>query len=208
LDQETHYIFKYWYSYPFHWQKQKTSVMVTGVEDAKKPADFMTSGLPVEMEVLNGKRGTYSQNVVTNGRIVEVYRWNTYVRDRPLCSFVLDQGGSRRSHDGPVANEVTFNVYSETACQYVESIIPYGLELKVTYDTAYLTLDGNSDFAFKITVDRIPGISKQGSADFITSKLNEQQKQLLLNPEFQHLLEALIKSEWEKMYGPGGPAKN
>jgi hypothetical protein len=202
LDRDKHYIYKYWYSYPFHFQKQSTYTMVTDITDAKEPQDFLKSGLPVQLEVINGKRGTYTQNAVTVGRMVEVFRWNTYLQDRPICSFVLDQGGSKRTSQSPVANELTFNVYSEEACQYVETLLPYGLELEVTYDTAYVTKDRYDDFATKITVVKIPAVSLQHSNSFLSNELNGQERAILNDPQFQAHLQELVKSTWERMYGP------
>lgn len=201
LDPDTHFIFQYWTSYPFHWNMERTSVMVTGFTDAKNPEDFPRSGLPYEMEITGGKQGSYTQQAVTSGRIVDVFRMGTYILNRPICSFVLDQGGSRRADSGAVANEVTFSVYSEEGCKYVESIAAYGLELRVTYSIAWLTIDPYDHFAHKITVDKIPGLTPAHSSSLVNRSLSEQSRRLLEDPQFRKELDELVNQAHKRIFG-------
>lgn len=202
LDQNKHYVFSYWTPYPFHWQMTDTDIELNGYTDSKESTDFLSAKLPYSMNVANGKTGTYTRDAETVGRIVQIFRWNTYFLGRAICSFDLDQGGSKRASNGPVANEVTFNVYSETGCKYIESILPYGLEVKVRYDVAYLTIDGNDNFLKEIVVTKIPGLNNQ---KVVSDSVSKEERSLLEDPNFQKELEQLVTKYWEKNHAPSQP---
>lgn len=201
LNQEKHYIFKYWKALPLHFNMEKTSDMVTSVEESFVPSDFVTSGLPYELDVRGGRHGGYTNEAVANGRITDVIRWNTYILNRPICSFTLDSGGSRRTSKNPVANETIFNIYSEEGCKYIESIIPYGLELKVTYSIAYFAAgDFYDHIAHSVVVDMIPTVRE---SDAIVSANRVKSEALFNDPEFQAGLKKLVEEYWQKHYGAG-----
>lgn len=157
LDQTKNYVFHFWRAYPLHFNMQSTYIMVDGVDEAVAPTDFVKTRFPSRVDIVNGKSGGFSGPAVASGRIIWVERRDTYMFNRPTCLFVLDQGGALRGNESTVANEKTFQVFSERACEYVESILPYGLDVKVTYTVPYLTVEPAVHFASSIEVDRIPG---------------------------------------------------
>ncbi len=157
LDQTKNYVFHFWRAYPLHFNMQSTYIMVDGVKDAVTPKDFVQSRFPSRVEIVNGKSGGFLGPAVASGRIIWVERRDTYLLNRPTCLFVLDQGGVLSGNENMVSNEKTFQVFSERACEYVESILPYGLDVKITYTVPYLTVEPAVHFVSSVEVDRIPG---------------------------------------------------
>jgi hypothetical protein len=197
LDTEKHYLFSYWYSYPLHFNMQDSSYMITAVQDTPAPVDFASTGLPMEFDVQGGRVGWQTGSAQTTGRMVEVMRWNTYILGRPICTFTLDQGGSKRSAQHAVANEMDFNIYSEEGCKYVENILPFGLELKVNYSESYISFDGSDLTAHSIMVDRIPGVRADRPIAINSGPIAQE---ILNDPEFQAGIGRLIDEYWLKQH--------
>lgn len=202
LDQSRHYLFDYFIRWPYQLIFTNTDHLVTGVRETPEPAEFEKSGLPTEFDVQNGRVGHFVRAATTNGRMVSVVRWSTFFLRRPICTFTLDQGGAKRVVEGHVANEMDFNIYSEQGCRYVESLLPFGLELKVHFSQNVVSIDGPDHTAHTIVVDRIPGLPRRPTGPGGSSPISQQ---ILDDPQFQDGVRRLIDQYWSTHQPPAQP---
>ena len=90
-----------------------------------------------------------------------------------------------------------FNIATEEGCKYIEAILPYGLDVKVTYSSAYMTIDYSDEFAHNIEVIDIPG--QVNGKEIVRSNLSALTQELLKDPEFQAGVMKLIDQHLRRL---------
>lgn len=124
LDPNKMYIFDYERPHMLNPVLNETHYLLRDIREVEP--DFSKSKLPKVVEIKTGRRGNYARGEKT-GVIIGVERWGNV---DATCSVELNLGG--HSADGK-EQRAKFAIYGEKNCKYVESLLPYGMEVKVGF---------------------------------------------------------------------------
>ena len=148
---------------------------------------------PAEIKSVEGRRGNKTKDGVRRGYIVLVHRETRWFPSL-ICKVALHEGGFSKSSSGTGINVKFMNVYSEEACQKLETLINYNPKVEVKYSEAYNYLADNRYILHEVSLLKKEDTAKVNIKDMSLEELKQLLLQLLDNDkEVQEKVKELTK---------------